>query len=103
MTLDQVFVPRTRSQRGLPPLNPDREDALGSSISNEVLRELRDALGDSPIGAAVPVCGYLVRPRLRLRDGSELNSASACRLGHVSDPQCVRSEALPTRHQPFVD
>jgi omega-6 fatty acid desaturase / acyl-lipid omega-6 desaturase (Delta-12 desaturase) len=67
MTLNQVFVPRTRSQRGLPPPNPEGEDTLGTtgSISNEVLKELRDALDNSHIGAAVSVSGYLVRPCLQ--------------------------------------
>jgi omega-6 fatty acid desaturase (delta-12 desaturase) len=57
MTQDQVFVPRTRSQRGLPPLKPDGESLLGVSINNEIMKELHEAIGDSPIGAAfIPAC-----------------------------------------------
>jgi omega-6 fatty acid desaturase / acyl-lipid omega-6 desaturase (Delta-12 desaturase) len=61
MTQDQVFVPRTRSQRGLPPINPDGESLLGGSISKEVMKELYEALGDSPIGAVLRPGSYLVR------------------------------------------
>ncbi|KAI0259825.1 fatty acid desaturase-domain-containing protein [Gloeopeniophorella convolvens] len=60
MTQDQVFVPRTRSQVGLPPLNPDGESLVGTSIRNEVMRELYDALGDSPIGALWGPTSYLL-------------------------------------------
>jgi len=66
MTQDQVFVPRTRSQRGLPPLNPDGESLLGASISNEIMKELHEAIGDSPIGAVFGSGSYLVR-RCELR------------------------------------
>jgi omega-6 fatty acid desaturase (delta-12 desaturase) len=60
MTQDQVFVPRTRSQFGLPPLNPDGENLLGSSIKTEVLKELQEAVGDSPIGALFGAASYLI-------------------------------------------
>ncbi|KAH9969485.1 fatty acid desaturase-domain-containing protein [Russula dissimulans] len=60
MTQDQVFVPRTRSQRGLPPLHPDGETLTGASIRNEVMKELHDALGDSPIGATLGASSYLL-------------------------------------------
>jgi len=61
MTLEQVYVPRTRSQRGLPPLNPEGETLSGASIRQEVLNELYDAVGDSPIGAVLGAGSYLVR------------------------------------------
>lgn len=61
MTQDQVFVPKTRSQLGLPPLDPTREDILGSSVTEEVKKELLEALGDSPIGATLGAAIYLVR------------------------------------------
>ena len=60
MTQDQVFVPRTRSELGLPPFDPAKEDLAGSSVSNEVMKELYDALGDSPIGAIYGSLRYLV-------------------------------------------
>ncbi|KAF8631815.1 hypothetical protein AX17_005030 [Amanita inopinata Kibby_2008] len=60
MTQDQVFVPHTRSQLGLPPLNPNKEDLLGSRVSDEVKRELWEALGDSPIGAILDSAKYLL-------------------------------------------
>lgn len=61
MTQDQVFVPPTRSQRSLPPLNPEGETLAGASVSQEVLKELYEAIGDSPIGAVLGASSYLVR------------------------------------------
>jgi omega-6 fatty acid desaturase (delta-12 desaturase) len=60
MTQDQVFVPPTRSDRGLPPLDPTREDRLGSRVTEEVKKEMREALGDSPIGTIIGSASYLV-------------------------------------------
>ncbi|TBU31801.1 fatty acid desaturase-domain-containing protein [Dichomitus squalens] len=60
MTQDQVFVPRTRSELSLPPFDPTKEDLAGSSVSEEVMKELWDALGDSPIGAIYGSLRYLV-------------------------------------------
>ncbi|KAI0661996.1 fatty acid desaturase-domain-containing protein [Cubamyces menziesii] len=60
MTQDQVFVPKTRSELGLPPFDPSKEDLAGSSVSEEVQRELWEALGDSPIGAIYGSLRYLV-------------------------------------------
>jgi len=57
---DQVFVPKTRSQRGLPPFDATKEDLLGASVSNEVKKELWEALGDSPIAAAFGAGSYLL-------------------------------------------
>lgn len=53
-------MPRTRSQLNLPKFNPSKEDALGSTVAEEVQKELADALGDSPIGAALGAASYLV-------------------------------------------
>jgi len=52
MTQDQVFVPKTRSGRNLPPLDPAREDTTGEHVSKEVMAEMWEALGDTPISAA---------------------------------------------------
>lgn len=60
MTQDQVFVPPTRSELGLPPLDPAKEDLLGSAVSDEIKKEFWDALGDSPIGASFGVFTYFV-------------------------------------------
>jgi omega-6 fatty acid desaturase / acyl-lipid omega-6 desaturase (Delta-12 desaturase) len=60
MTKDQVFVPPTRSQWGLKPLNPEQEDLLGSRVSEEISKELWEALGDSPIGAMLGSASYLL-------------------------------------------
>jgi omega-6 fatty acid desaturase / acyl-lipid omega-6 desaturase (Delta-12 desaturase) len=60
MTQDQVFVPKTRSDRGLPPLDPSKEDILGASVVDEVKQELWEALGDSPLGATYGAATYLL-------------------------------------------
>ncbi|THH20543.1 hypothetical protein EW146_g822 [Bondarzewia mesenterica] len=60
MSQDQVFVPKTRSQLRLPAFDSAKEDVWGSSISNEVMNELREALGESPIGAMYYSTAYLL-------------------------------------------
>lgn len=60
MTQDQVHVPKTRSQLGLPPLDPAGEDLYGGSVTDAVKSELWDALGDSPIGASIMSMAPLV-------------------------------------------
>jgi omega-6 fatty acid desaturase (delta-12 desaturase) len=60
LTQDQVFVPKTRSDLGLPAFNSLGEDSLGSSVSEGVKDELWEALGDSPIGAVIMSAGYLL-------------------------------------------
>jgi omega-6 fatty acid desaturase (delta-12 desaturase) len=60
MTQDQIFVPKTRSERHLPPIDASKEDPLGSRVSDEVKNELWDALGDSPIGAVLECFTYLL-------------------------------------------
>jgi hypothetical protein len=53
-------VPKTRQDLGLPTFDPSGEDSLGSTVSEKVKKELWEALGDSPIGAAILGAGYLV-------------------------------------------
>ena len=76
MTQDQVFVPSTRSQRGLPPFNPEKETLNGSRVSEEVKKELWEALGDSPIGAMIECAKYLVSLLVRRRCQSLLMTFS---------------------------
>ncbi|KAK0244411.1 delta12-fatty acid desaturase [Armillaria nabsnona] len=60
MTQDQVFVPPTRSDVGLKPIDCAKEDLLGSRVTEEVKREMWEALGDSPIGAMLGAGSYLL-------------------------------------------
>lgn len=60
MTRDEVYVPSTRSELGLPPLDPIKENLVGSRVTEEVQRELWEALGDSPMSAAYGAATYLV-------------------------------------------
>lgn len=57
---DQVFVPKTRSELGLPAFDHSGEDLYGSSVTEKVKKELWEALGDSPIGAALGAASYLL-------------------------------------------
>jgi omega-6 fatty acid desaturase / acyl-lipid omega-6 desaturase (Delta-12 desaturase) len=77
MNLDQVFVPKTRSERGLPPLDNAKDDQLGLNVSTEVMDEMWEALGDSPLSAAFwgacqlvrfdsPLCLYNSQPVMQL-------------------------------------
>lgn len=97
MTQDQVWVPTTRSQGGLSPLDPKREDRLGSRASAEVQKELWEALGDSPIGASFGVAMFLVRflflPR---RTTNMLYSASQL----VGWPMYILTNAAGQRRYP---
>ncbi|KAJ7048503.1 fatty acid desaturase-domain-containing protein [Mycena amicta] len=60
MTQDQAFVPWTRSQYGLPPLDPARDDLLGANVSKAMQAEIWEAIGDSPIAAFTQCVTYLV-------------------------------------------
>ncbi|KAI0755080.1 fatty acid desaturase-domain-containing protein [Daedaleopsis nitida] len=60
MTQDQVYVPRTRSELGLPEFDATKENLAGSSVAEEVQKELWDAVGDSPIGAIYGSLRYLL-------------------------------------------
>ncbi|KAF7297240.1 Oleoyl phosphatidylcholine desaturase [Mycena indigotica] len=61
MTQDQVFVPRTRAEMGLPPLDPAREDPRGSPahVTAEMRAELWEAVGHSPAGEVLGLLSYL--------------------------------------------
>ena len=61
MEQDQVFVPKTRSELGLPAFDPSKETLDGSSIKEEALKELWEAIGDAPLSAALGALSYLVR------------------------------------------
>ncbi|KZV91102.1 delta-12 fatty acid desaturase [Exidia glandulosa HHB12029] len=57
---DQVYIPKTRSQLGLPPLDPSSENLEGSSVTEKMKKELYEAIGDSPIAAALGVAFYVL-------------------------------------------
>lgn len=58
---DQVFVPKTRSDMKLSPLDPAQEDLMGRSVTEEVKQELWEAIGDSPLAIAWGTFGYWMR------------------------------------------
>ena len=64
MTQDQVFVPRTRSELGLPAFDPAKETLDGSSVSQDAMTELWEAIGDAPLTAATGFLSYTVRSHL---------------------------------------
>jgi omega-6 fatty acid desaturase / acyl-lipid omega-6 desaturase (Delta-12 desaturase) len=60
LTQDQVFVPATRSQLGLPKLDTEHEDVQGTSVSLKMQEELMEAIGDSPLVSGIRAAGYLI-------------------------------------------
>lgn len=60
MTQDQVYIPRTRSSLGLPPLEVTKEDIHGQHVADDVKQELYEALGDSPLYSLLGMIKYLV-------------------------------------------
>lgn len=60
MTQDQVFVPKTRSERGLPAFDPNQENLQGSSVTEEVMKELWEAIGDTPLATTLGSASYLL-------------------------------------------
>lgn len=60
MTQDQVFVPKTRSQLGLPEFDANKENLEGSSSTQEAMGELWEAIGDSPLAATLGAASYLL-------------------------------------------
>jgi omega-6 fatty acid desaturase (delta-12 desaturase) len=65
MTQDQVFVPKTRSELRLPPLDPAKDDLLGINVSDQVMEEMWEAIGDSPMSAALWGSLQLVRVSIK--------------------------------------
>jgi len=51
LTADQVFVPKTRSEKGLPPLNQEKENLEGTKVSVDLQAEFMEALNESPIAS----------------------------------------------------
>ncbi|KIY65478.1 hypothetical protein CYLTODRAFT_492309 [Cylindrobasidium torrendii FP15055 ss-10] len=60
--LDQVYVPRTRSELGLPPHNPEREggDLFGTHVVDEARQEFWEAVGITPLGTIFGMAKYLL-------------------------------------------
>ncbi len=57
-------MPDTRSEAGLPPLDPKEENLEGSKISNRLKQEFCEAFDDTPLGNLVTVMFVLVRLRV---------------------------------------
>ncbi|KAG8984565.1 hypothetical protein FRB90_005225 [Tulasnella sp. 427] len=53
LTGDQVFVPKTRTERGLPPLNAEKENLEGTKVSLDLQEIFSEALEDAPIMSVV--------------------------------------------------
>ncbi|KAJ3577031.1 hypothetical protein NP233_g40 [Leucocoprinus birnbaumii] len=60
MTRDQVHVPFTRSDFGLAPFDRSRGDILGSYVTNEMMKELWEVMGDTPITALIRGGAFLL-------------------------------------------
>jgi hypothetical protein len=93
MTQDQVFVPSTRSQLNLPSFDATREDITGEHVSKEVMAEMWEALGDSPINAALGPLRFVGLQMWGNRIAAD--GLTAPRVALVSFIQCYWSKALP--------
>ena len=60
LTQDQGYVPRDRAYLNIPEFDVTKEELLGGSVTEEVKKELVEALGDSPIATFLGVLKYLV-------------------------------------------
>ncbi|THG95379.1 hypothetical protein EW026_g6263 [Hermanssonia centrifuga] len=60
MTQDQVYVPKTRSELKMPAFDSNNETLEGSTVSQKVMKELWEAVGDSPIVNAIGCVQYLL-------------------------------------------
>jgi len=60
LTQDQAYVPRDRAYLNLPEFDDAKEELLGGSVTEEVKKELAEALADSPIGTFFGAVKYLV-------------------------------------------
>lgn len=98
MTQDQVFVPKTRLDLGLPPFDPSGENILGSSVTEKVRKELWEALGDSPIGAALLSAGYLVSIYREISFYFTDNLVD-CRMACIPYSQRFGPATVPSRNQ----
>ncbi|KAG8881893.1 hypothetical protein FRB97_008940 [Tulasnella sp. 331] len=59
LTGDQVFVPKTRRDRGLPALNLDKENVEGTRVSADLQHAFAEALDDTPIKSILLLTGQL--------------------------------------------
>jgi hypothetical protein len=90
MTQDQVFVPPTRSGLDLPPLDAAREDSTGEHVTKEVMAEMWEALGDSPISAAFMGALQLVGLQMGLQMwGKSDLGLTAVPSNSSSDGRCI--------------
>jgi len=60
LTNDQVFVPKTRKELGLPALNLEKENVEGTKVSIELQQEFLDALNESPLGSVAWLTAQLL-------------------------------------------
>lgn len=104
MTREQAYVPPTRSELGLPPFSPAKEDRIGSRVSSEVQRELWDAIGDSPIGAMFTSFAYLVSRAVMSEHYQFIifPDLSDHRLACIYCHEYGRTAELSEGHEPYV-
>lgn len=60
LTQDQAYVPRDRTYLNIPEFDATKEELLGGSVTEEIKKELVEALGDSPMGTFLGSLKYLV-------------------------------------------
>jgi hypothetical protein len=105
---DEVFVPRTRDQLGLPKLDEVKEDVEGFNVTAERQKELAEAIGDAPLFVLVNLIVQQVRRAplssepATARTVADSVRSTARRLADVPHPQRQRPAPLPPADQPLL-
>jgi len=106
MNFDQPFIPRTRSQRGLQPFDPSREDEPGENVSEAVKKEIWEAIGESPLSVGLRSMQF-VRSQVFCQICSNPVAKDSCLGGpHISssmllDRQAIQKILITSTHGPY--
>lgn len=97
---DEVFVPRTRDQLGLPKLDEAKEDVEGFNVTAERQKELAEAIGDAPLFVLVNLIVQQVRQVIFSSDGcstaADVASSRSSSAGRCTSPG-TRAASSTTR------
>lgn len=87
LTRDQAYVPRDRAYLKIPEFDATKEELSGGSVTEEVKKELVEAIGDSPIGTFLGALEYLVSSQWSLPCATRPDHRR-CRRLSVGLPTC---------------
>ena len=79
----------------LPEFDPAKEELSGGSVTEDVRKELAEAMADSPIGTFLGAVKYLVSSQNPLQHGLIIDAIADHRLARLLAFQLIRSNSLP--------